>query len=297
MAMMNTEEQPRGADHRRALARLRRATLGRASHRELAQLAQHLKWCGLCRETYDRQVEVDRELARLSGAETELVPLERALARAAILETAVEAPRRGRSWRLWVGLSAAVTIALLLLLLLPVLLRDDGPPASKPPEFAVRGADAVALRLYCIDPGAPAGGKFRPASADGGVLGCRLRESLKVTYLNAAEKPGYRYLWVVGLDQELSIKWYYPTPGAPSGVAIKATRELAPLPDMIRLEVNHRPGQVRVFGVFSRSRIDAARIGRALRQVRSARPPLGKIRALPLGKEARQVVVDLRILP
>jgi len=295
--MTSNEQQPRGSDHRRSLAQLRKATLGRASHRELVQLARHLKWCGLCRETYDRQVEVDRELARLSGAEVELVPLERALARATVLDAAAEVPG-GRRWRLWVGLSVAATLALLLLLLWPVLLRDDdGPPdGRRPPEFALRGADAVALRLYCIDPGAPTGGRFRPASADGGALGCRLGESLKVTYLNAAAKPRYRYLWVVGLDEELEVKWYYPTPGARSGVAIKETRELVPLPDMIRLEVNHRPGLVRVFGVFSSSRIDAERIRRALERIRSERRPLAKIRALPLGVEARQVVVDLRII-
>jgi hypothetical protein len=288
------QRQPDGTDHRRALIRLRRAALGDASDRELVQLARHLRWCNACREVYDRQVGIDHELARLGGAESvRLVPLERALARAAILQASAE-PRgllRTLRARWWVGVCAAAVVALLLLLL-PLLSHLGGPPA---PEFGTRGEGPVALRLFCVSPGAPAAEQFRPASNDGGAAAsCRLQESLKFSYLNAA-RP--RYLWVLGLDEQIEIKWYYPVPGARGGVPIKTTRELVPLPDMIRLQVNHRPGMVRVFAIFSAEKIRAAQIERAVGQLRQQRLPLHKIDAIPLGASTQQIVQELRLLP
>lgn len=292
--------QPNGTDHRRALARLRKAALGSATDRDLVQLAYHLRWCGACREVYDRQVGIDRELAGLGGADrSRLVPLERALARAAILEASSDSPGllRALRWRWWLGVSAAAMIALLLLLLMPVLSRFRGPPTpTVEPEFATRGDGEVALRLFCAGPKVAATEQFRPASTDGGAAdGCRLDESLKVTFLNATDR--YRYLWVLGLDDRLEIKWYYPIPGARSGVPIKTTRELAPLPDMVKLQVNHRPGPVRVFALFSNDKISSTRIERAVKQLRKQRLPLGKIHAIPVRAKARQIVQELQILP
>ena len=79
--------------------------------------------------------------------------------------------------------------------------------------------------------------------------------------LMLTHKAGYPYLLVFGQHtspgRKEALTWYYPAP--PTGESGPAPRQVdnAPLGQGIRLNVNHRPGRVRLLAVFSREPLSA----------------------------------------
>ena len=294
-----TPSRPRPGDdeHRRCQGLLRRAAEERATPRELAELAKHLRHCESCREDFDRQVAIDRELSTLSGVEPipELTPLERAIAASRIFALDERAPKTRWGWGWRLGLVAAAAALLLVALLVSRLVSS--PPAldPRPPsQFAARGAGDLALRLFCVASPESKGKRFRPAvSSAGKVASCALGEHLKLAYL--ATHPKARYVWILSLDEKKQINWYYPLANATRGVTLKVGPSLRPLPGMIKLSINHRPGEVKVLAIFSAEAISGAEIRAAVKALREV--PLAKISSLNLAAETVQLAQTLRIAP
>jgi hypothetical protein len=124
--------------------------------------------------------------------------------------------------------------------------RDFQPRGSK--LTPARGG-LVGLRAHCIRDG-----RIVPP-VDGETV-CRISDELQLSVTHTA---GYTNLLVVGLHEDGGELWYYPVP--PTGRSGPAPRDVEdePLGQAIRLDVNHRPGTVRLAAVFSRAPLEATR--------------------------------------
>jgi hypothetical protein len=114
--------------------------------------------------------------------------------------------------------------------------------------------EAPELEIFCTER-TPEGLQFTGTKdAPFGLLGCPLDAEIKLAYKNSS--PKLHYAAFFGVDQTGKILWYGPTPADPGAVGVDQTSELSPVGEAIRLEVNHEPGGVRVFGLFSPEPVD-----------------------------------------
>ncbi len=138
---------------------------------------------------------------------------------------------------------------------------------NNPGEFQARSAASAAahgpfaqpkLEVFCARKSAEGVELQGAKDAPFGLLRCPQDAELKLAYANPS--PRLRYAAFFGVDQHGSIYWYGPTPAETGAVEVAHTSELRPFGESIRLAVNHRPGKVRVFGLFSVEPIDFARL-------------------------------------
>jgi hypothetical protein len=87
-----------------------------------------------------------------------------------------------------------------------------------------------------------------------GVLTCPNDGEIKIAYRNHAPELGYVVFF--GVDAEGTYYWYGPTPAAKEPVQAERSDDLVPHGESIRLEVNHRPGRLRIHAVFTTEPID-----------------------------------------
>jgi hypothetical protein len=175
---------------------------------------------------------------------------------AVLAEARVEPPGFARkserigSLKRW-GFSA---IAVAALIVSPLALRLW---QRSTPEFQARGAShanerSAGLRAFCLDEGA-----VTPRCARNGLLRLAVNNG-----------GGFRYLFVVGMDDSWAIKWYEPHPPSQSSVAAPASGEPdVPVSTAIRLAVNHDAGRLRIWALFSDRPIDAHEIEAAAAQL------------------------------
>lgn len=141
---------------------------------------------------------------------------------------------------------------------------DDGfsPRSASSPtgggDAEAASAHQVGVQAFCAERTSEGVEFTGPAEAPLGLVGCPLDAELKLAYRNRS--PEFRYAAFFGVDQKGTIYWYGPTPSAREPVGIDAGDRLRPVGESIRLEVNHRPGSVRVVGVFSAEPIDFERL-------------------------------------
>ncbi len=214
------------------------------SPRDWQRLRAHLTACPSCRERHDRAALLNRVL---HGGPTSMdAPSPAALARigAAVFYGVDERPKKKRRalprWALGLivlGASAAAVVPLV------VRSHHESPNGGFTARGAVDPGPQVGLRAFCL---APDGSDVRPM-ADGAAARCRTDELLKLAYTNRA---GFEDLFVVGFDDDWTVKWYEPRP--PSGVSVPAAAASdQPVGGAVRIGVNHAPGPVRVFALFS----------------------------------------------
>ncbi len=230
------------------------------------RIHEHLGTCEPCRDYYDRVALASRALGGKA--------LPRDSREAIAAEVISRTRATGRlAWlaRPWAYLPAAATAAAVLVLSLTVLRPGRGPVG-----FAARGTTggpAEGFRVFCLD----ADGRVIGAAAPQAELRCPLRGSVQVAY-TAAER-GARYFAAVGIDQAGRVLWYHGPPGEASSVAMRAGALDEPLPRSIRLDVNHHPGLVVVYGIFTDRPLGPEAISRdvagAIAERRDLPPMLG----------------------
>jgi hypothetical protein len=146
-------------------------------------------------------------------------------------------PAGRRSHALWIG------IALLSAAALVVVLR---PRAVAPTDDALtpkggRQPSALAIDVLCGD--AP-DGAMRPASE-----GCASTGTLAFTYRIEPEWAGGDTLVLFGVDGNGEARYYVPTPDLAAPTAVPG--QWRALERTVRIDVNHRPGRLRVFGLLT----------------------------------------------
>lgn len=234
------------------------------------ELRAHLAGCVACRARYDRVALAERML--YGGPAALASPSPAALARigAAVVDGAA-APKpawqRALAWmaptQRWATGVAAVAAAAVLI---PFLARSPRPPAD---GFQSRGAPAhertAGLRAFCI--------------GDEGVTPrCARTTQLRLTVSN----PGrFGRVFVVGFDDEFNPKWYAPRPpeqqsvAAPDGV----DQQIGPA---VKLGINHEPGRVRIYALFSDAPVTTQEVEAAADRLREQGRKPSQIEGLPL---------------
>jgi hypothetical protein len=148
---------------------------------------------------------------------------------------------------------------------------------SKPSEFQPRGGNKGPVELYSTHP--------KPTERVAGLRAFCLRDE-KVEPLEsktaappkceragqlklAVSNPGkYGRVFLVGLDSEHALKWYAPKPNADGSlagvesVAVPPSESTVDVPvgSSVRLVVNHQPGPVRIYALFSDKPLAASEV-------------------------------------
>ncbi len=216
------------------------------SPRRRARLHDRLRRDPKARARYDRSVAALRVFeGDCDIASSELDLVERWLADTGMGDAATESAE-ARRW--WPAMMAAVAAALVLLWLGPITGSGSMQPWS--PEFddgwQARGPGAsggLALEVLC----GPAGDDGPPALVAGD---CQLSDLMGFAYRVPEDATGA--LTLFGVDVEGDAMFYLPTPVDPAGASIAAGR-WQPLPLGVRLDVNHVPGSLRIYGLVAPS--------------------------------------------
>jgi hypothetical protein len=123
-----------------------------------------------------------------------------------------------------------------------------------------------------------------------GTPSCNRSAQLKLAVSN---RGGFRKLFLVGVDEERNIKWYAPRPPQSESVDAPVGDVDVPVGSAVRLEVNHDPGSVRVYALFSDEPLMSAEVERAIASL----PPIGPLpEALPLARTdvlQRSILFDI----
>lgn len=242
-------------------------------------LRKHFAVCPACRARYNRAVLAERMLH--GGPEAVGRPSTRELDRiaAAVLGREGDAPSRWRRLVAWfaptqrwaVGLAAAAAC----LALIPIL-TSRVPTKAPEPEgtFLPRGPGKGPVELFASQP------NLKPAERAAGLRAfclagdrvealdpkgsapprCARHDQLKL----AVSNPGkYQRVFLVGLAHDHSLKWYAPRPPEVASVAAPLSTDAiadVPVGASIRLAVNHDPGALRIYALFSDTPIKAEEI-------------------------------------
>jgi hypothetical protein len=164
---------------------------------------------------------------------------------------------------------------------LPIALRPHAPAPGD--EFQARGGAtnerAAGVRAFCLD-------------ERGVTPRCSRAAQLKITVSNGGR---FARVFLVGVDDELNLKWYAPRPPELASVPAPAGVD-QPIGGAVRLGVNHDPGRVRIYALFSDAPVSAQEIEAAAETLgRQHRRP-SELPALPLTRTdvvQKSVVVDV----
>ena len=217
---------------RRELKRLDRLVLGELGAGARRRLQERMAMDPELRQAHDLRVEVMRALERKDVSELELQAVQSRLL------GEPEAPR-GPALARWtlVGLAAAAAAALVLWV----------GPGESTDEFGVRGASGdagLAIEVLC----AANGSRSFAAVSDGA---CSPHDVMAVTHrVDETAAPDARYLTVFGVGHKGTVHYYAPTPDASPPVVVDRGQWSAN-DVVVRLEVNHDPGTVRVYALLS----------------------------------------------
>jgi hypothetical protein len=226
------------------------------------ELRGHLRDCDACRARYDRVALAERMLHGGPAALATPSPASFDRIGAAVLDGLEPAPKpawkRALAWlappqRWGVALAAMLVVAIL-----PVVLRPTPPDAN---EFQARGGRpaerAAGLRAFCLD-------------QSGVTPRCTRASQLKLTVSNGG---GFGRVFLVGVDDQWNLKWYAPRPpelaSVPAPVGVDQ-----PVGAAVRVGVNHDPGKVRIYALFSDTPVSAS-------EIEAAAAALGRDHKLP----------------
>jgi hypothetical protein len=125
---------------------------------------------------------------------------------------------------------------------------------------------------------------------------CDLAAQLKLAVSNPG---GYSRVFLVGMDDSHELKWYAPKPpgdasvSAPTGVGMSEV----PVGSAVRLGINHEPGRVRVYALFSDQPVRSAEVTAAAAQLAQRRVGVADAETLPLGRAdvlQRSIIFDVK---
>lgn len=256
--------------------------VGEVAPAEWRELRDHLRGCAECRARYDRVALAER---MLSGGPAALgQPSQSSFDRigAAVLDGATVPPSGWQRLVQWfaptprwaAGLAAAAA-----LLLIPFALRAPRPDGGFQARGGVAHERTAGLRAFCLD--------------EGGVTPhCARQNQLRLTVSNAGR---FQRVFLVGLDDDWAPKWYAPRPPeiesvpAPDGIDV-------PVGPAVRLGVNHDPGKVRIYALFSDAPVTTPEVEAAAERMRQQGKPPSQVEALPLMRTdvvQRSVVLDV----
>ncbi|MFC1612216.1 hypothetical protein ACFL6C_14730 [Myxococcota bacterium] len=237
-----------GMSHTRAQQTLERLCTTQPPRHQLAALREHLALCPDCASAYRRCLSLE---ARLCQSPDGLTPF-----RAERIWQAVQAKtstsKRHSFWQLGAlgSLLAAATVALFVALL-PQSERVDIPPSLRlapvpvQGELTVRGNESQPLESVGVR-------MFRAVAAGERVeevTHLSVDDTVTFTYTSAA--PDLRHLALFGVQENGSLRWYYPDYGEKRSIVIKPDLVDEPLGHGIILRVNHTAGPLRVVALFS----------------------------------------------
>lgn len=116
--------------------------------------------------------------------------------------------------------------------------------------------EKASISIFCATQTKEGKARFeRPEDFEFGVLQCPIDHGhLKLAYTNPY--PDLKHMAVFGADAAGNILWYLPNPARTQTVAIDVHEQLQPIGQTIRLNINHKPGKVRVHALFSKQPID-----------------------------------------
>ncbi len=256
--------------HDRYIKLIDEMLLGELPTDEWNELHRHLAGCTACRARYDRVSLAERMLH--GGPKAMDTPSSSTLKRlegAVLGATAAPAPawQRALAWlaptqRWAVGVAAAAAVVVLIPFLLRATAHHDG-------EFQTRGATThertAGLRAFCI-------------GAEGVTPRCERSTQLRLTVSNAGK---FQKVYVVGFDDAFNPKWYAPRPPEEQSVAAPDGVDQQ-IGAAIKLGVNHDPGKVRIYALFSDAPVTTQEVEAAADRLREQGRRPSQIEALPL---------------
>jgi hypothetical protein len=240
-------------DHQRARALLdRQFAEGVLPAPEAEALHAHLRSCEVCRDAYDRRVDLERGLAGDPAATADEVA--RLLARG-LPEPAVEAPRliapRRRMWTSALAAAAVLVVGLSLgrrEVTSELTARSGGPSQGR----------QAWIRVFTASEGAPP----KPVNNDFSA-----QDQLLFSYTNLTDSP-FPYLAIAGRDSLGRVHWYYPAYQSagehPRSISIKTGVADEELSDAIRTSPS--AGLITVCALFTAQPLDVAAVDQALEQ-------------------------------
>ena len=295
--------------------------------RKWEKLRKHLAVCPICRARYNKAMMAARMLHGGPAAAGRPSPGELDRIGRAVLESGEAAEQPGWQRLLqWFGSSAGVkwttgvAAAAAAIALIPILSHTN---QSKPPAdegFQPRGGIKGPVELYSGHP------QLKPTERTAGLRAfclsgdkvealdpkgseapkCARSSQLKL----AVSNPGqYAKVFLVGMDAEHDLKWYAPRPSVPAADGKLTPFESVPAPvghetvdvpvgASVRLVVNHDPGPVRIYALFSDQPVTSTEVEQASRQLAEKKVAVTAKQAetLPLGRTdvlQRSLVVDV----
>jgi hypothetical protein len=275
-----------GSGHERYLKMIDELILDDRPSGDWHELRTHLAGCASCRARYDRVSLAERMLH--GGPDALATPSSSTLRR---LEGAVIAPAtpRAPAWQrvlAWmaptqrwaVGVAAAAAVAVLV----PFLARSPSSPGG---EFQARGGGpherTAGLRAFCV-------------GAEGVTSRCSRAAQLRLTVSNGGK---FQRVFLVGLDDDWTPKWYAPRPPEQQSVAAPEGVDI-PVGPAVRLGINHDPGKVRVYALFSDAAVTAQEIEAAAERLRQQGRKPSELEGLPLTRTdvvQKSVVLDIEL--
>jgi hypothetical protein len=268
------------------------------------RLRTHLRGCEPCRIRYNRVVLAERMLHGGPGSISEPSPSEFDRIAGGLFGARDSRWKRLVQWLAptprW---ATGVAMAAAAVLLIPLLART--PQNARPVEkgtgpvelFQSRGGAPASerqagLRAFCIHDKVEAldpKGKETPR--------CERSAQLKLAVSNPG---GYKSVFLVGMDDDHAPKWYAPRPPQAESVPappMSKDQSEQPVGSAVRLAVNHGPGKVRIFALFSDKPVRAAEVESAVDELARRHVAAGDAEALPLRRPdvlQRSLLVDIQ---
>jgi hypothetical protein len=267
------------------------------------KLRHHLHGCEPCRDRYNRVVHAERMLHGGPEKAFEPSPLELDRICGAVLPVEKSAWQRTLQWfrptHYW---AASALAAAAIFLLIPML--SNQPLNTHPPEpkgssgpvelFQARGgvpaeARQAGLRAFCLE-----GDKVEPLESKGSQPPrCERSSQLKL----AVSNPGsYKSVFLVGMDDDHAPKWYAPKPPGAESVPAPAGIQDQPVGGAVKIGINHGPGRVRIFALFSDKPVRAPEVESAVDELAKRHVSAAEAQALPLKRPdvlQRSLLVDV----
>jgi hypothetical protein len=251
-----------------------RALVGGLGRRATRRLGDALRGSERDRRAYGRLAELYRTLE--SSPDLSSGQHDRILAalRAGVAAEAGRSPATGRGLLspALAGTIAAAAVLVIALVGPPVDLGGLAPRG----RAAIPAAGRIGLKAFCVR-----GGRVLPPPPEVAGLDARCRpgDELQLVVTHSAS---FSHLLVVGLmpGEEARELYYFPVP--PDGRSGPAPRNAvdAALGRAVRLEVNHRPGPLRIVALFSSAPLEAGQVHgwlRALAHDEPAPPLLARL--------------------
>lgn len=249
-------------------------------------LHTHLAECDLCRARYDRLALAARavsspdqprsagerafgEAAFLGALDAMLAEESPAAPPAPVIELSAWRQRRAQLGAALIALAACA---------LAVWGIPRGEQPDKADEFSARSAQRLPhervphatpvarVEVFCVTRDAAGAARFTGAEdAPLGALVCAQDAELQLAYMLPKDAATLRYAAFFGIDERGEVLWYGPSPASPGPLRAEASGEVVPAGETLRLSVNHAPGMVRVFGLFSPTPLELAQLEGLLR--------------------------------